>query len=205
MEKFISIKDAAQLFGVVVKTLRRWEFQNKLIPHHRTLGGHRRYKLNDILRLIKPMEINDIEINKTICYARVSSKDQSNDLTRQLDVLKLYVKNNNIQNVEYINDVGSGLNFKKSGLNKLINLILNKKINKIILTHKDRLLRFGSELIINIAKQFGIQTIIINSITQSFEQELCSDVLEIITVFSAKLYGSRSHKNKKILNMTLTS
>jgi predicted site-specific integrase-resolvase len=79
----------------------------------------------------------------------------------------------------------------------LIKLILNNEVDKLIITHKDRLLRFGSDLLISIAKQFDVETVILNN--EIFEQELSSDVLEIITVFSAKLYGSRSHKNKKII------
>jgi len=89
----------------------------------------------------------------------------------------------------------------RKSLNKLINLIINNKIDKIIITHKDRLLRFGSDLIINLAKHFNIQTIILNNKIKTFEEELAGDVLEIITVFSAKLYGSRSHKNKKLINI----
>ncbi len=79
----------------------------------------------------------------------------------------------------------------------MIKLILNNEVDKLIITHKDRLLRFGSDLLISIAKQFDVETVILNN--EIFEQELSSDVLEIITVFSAKLYGSRSHKNKKII------
>ncbi len=84
----------------------------------------------------------------------------------------------------------------------MIKLILNNEVDKLIITHKDRLLRFGSDLLISIANQFGVETIILNNETKTFEQELSSDVLEIITVFSAKLYGSRSHKNKKIIKNT---
>lgn len=98
-----------------------------------------------------------------------------------------------------INDIGSGLNFKKKGLNKPIKMILNNQVDKLIITHKDRLLRFGNDLLINIANLFNVETLILNKKNLSFHEELASDVLEIITVFSAKLYGSRSHKNKKII------
>ena len=90
------------------------------------------------------------------------------------------------------------MNFKKKGLNRLIGLILAGKVGTIYLTNKDRLLRFGSELVIKIAKQFGTEVVVLNEVKQSFESQLASDVLEIITVFSAKLYGSRSHKNKSV-------
>ena len=196
MDKFICIKEAAELIGVTTTTLRRWEECGKFTPNHRTLGNHRRYELKSVLSLIHPT-VNNIETKKTICYSRVSTHDQKKDLGIQTQVLEQYVKEKNYTNIEYINDIGSGLNYKKKGLTKLIKLILNNQIDKIILVHKDRLLRFGSDLLINIANHFGVETIILNEKTQSFEETLSSDVLEIITVFSAKLYGRRSNKNKK--------
>jgi len=196
MSKYISIKEAALLIGVCTTTLRRWESEGKFEANHRTLGNHRRYALKDVLNIIKPQ--NELKIpKKTVCYARVSSHDQKQDLITQQNVLEKYVNDHNINDVEFINDIGSGLNFKKKGLNKLIKLIITNKIDKIILTHKDRLLRFGSDLIINLAEHYNIKTIILNDVKKSFEEQLAGDVLEIITVFSAKLYGSRSHKNKK--------
>jgi predicted site-specific integrase-resolvase len=129
----------------------------------------------------------------------VSTHEQKPDLERQTKVLEKYSTDNQLINIEYINDIGSGLNYKKKGLNKLIKLILNNEVDKLIITHKDRLLRFGSDLLISIANQFNVETVILNNETKTFEQELSSDVLEIITVFSAKLYGSRSHKNKKLI------
>ena len=199
MEQYISIKEAGLLIGVTTTTLRRWESDSKLIPHHRTLGNHRRYKLNEVLNIINPQSSTQTVFKKTVCYARVSSHDQKDDLTRQTKVLEKYIQEQNITNSLTINDIGSGMNYKKKGLNKLIKLILNKEVDKIIITHKDRLLRFESDLIINLAKQFNVETVILNKEDKTFEQELANDVLEIITVFSAKLYGSRSHKNKQIL------
>lgn len=202
MDKYISIKEASELVGVTTTTLRRWEANRHLVAHHRTIGNHRRYRLDDILTMFKHNKKEDKK-KITICYSRVSSHDQKEDLNRQTKVLELYSRTHNLNDVEYINDIGSGLNFKKKGLNKLIHLILTNKIDKIIITHKDRLLRFGSDLIINIAKHFNIETVILNNKIKSFEEELASDVLEIITVFSAKLYGSRSHKNDKLLKKAI--
>lgn len=198
MDKFISIKEASLLVGVTTTTLRRWEECGSFVPHHRTIGNHRRYELGAVL-LLTDVQLTTTE-KKTICYSRVSSHDQKEDLLRQTKVLELYSAQHNLQNVEYINDIGSGLNFKKKGLNYLLYMILNNKVDKIVLTHKDRLLRFGSDLLINVAKHFMVETVILNTKTLSFEEELTSDVIEIITVFSAKLYGSRSHKNKNICN-----
>lgn len=132
----------------------------------------------------------------SVGYARVSSYDQKKDLIRQANILETYIKNKT-NNYKIITDLGSGLNFKKKGLKKLIQWIISSKLDKIFLTHKDRLLRFGSELVFSIAKEFGTEVIILNKKEKTFEMELAGDVLEIITVFSAKLYGKRSHKNMK--------
>jgi putative resolvase len=99
-----------------------------------------------------------------------------------------------------IQDLGSGLNYKKKGLNHLIKKICSDSIERIVLTNKDRLLRFGAELIFSLCEHFGIEVILINSSEESsFEEDLAQDVLEIITVFSARLYGSRNRKNKKLM------
>lgn len=96
--------------------------------------------------------------------------------------------------------MGSGLNYNKRGLKRLIKLITDNQVERLVLTHKDRLLRFCSELIFSLREQFGCEVVIINRTENaSFEEDLASDVLEIITVFAARLYGSRSHKNKKIV------
>ncbi len=103
---------------------------------------------------------------------------------------------------EVIQDIGSRMNYYKKGLTKLIDLILDNQIQRLILTHKDRILRFGAELVFSICEAKNVEVIIINQgdETPSFEEELAKDVLEIITVFSARLYGSRSKKNKKLIS-----
>ena len=101
---------------------------------------------------------------------------------------------------EIISDLGSGMNYRKRGLKKLLEMILCGELNRLVITHKDRLLRFGSELIFSLCERQKIEIVIINQGDEpSFEEELAKDVLEIITVFSARLYGSRSRKNKKLL------
>jgi len=210
-EIFISIAETAEILGVCTTTIRRYEKTNKLIPHHRTLGGHRRYSL----KIITQLTSNIIEKErKTILYSRVSSHDQKDDMKRQSARLLVAAEIDNSINIELIEDLGSGLNYKKRGLKRLIKMIISSEISTIYLTHKDirknifckniefsliacRLLRFGSDLIINLAKEFGTKVKILEAEELTFEQELSHDVLEIITVFSARLYGSRSHKNRK--------
>ena len=135
----------------------------------------------------------------TLAYARVSSHDQKSDLERQSQVLENFCHVNG-WSCEIVQDLGSGLNFQKRGLKKLIQNICSGKIDRLVLTHKDRLLRFGSELVFSLCEQFGIEVVIMNRSEESrFEDDLVQDVLEIITVFSARLYGARSRKNQKLL------
>lgn len=134
-----------------------------------------------------------------MALARVSSHDQKQDLERQKQVLELFCSGHGWQ-FQIFDDLGSGLNYSKRGLKKLIKLITDNQVERLVLTHKDRLLRFGSELIFSLCEQFGCEVVIINRTEDaSFEEDLASDVLEIITVFAARLYGSRSRKNKKIV------
>jgi predicted site-specific integrase-resolvase len=101
---------------------------------------------------------------------------------------------------ELISDLGSGLNYKKPGLNKLMSRIFRREVSHLVLNHKDRLLRFGSEIIFSLCKHFGVEVILLEEPMQSsFEQELACDVIELMTVFSSKLYGRRSHQNRKKL------
>ena len=118
-----------------------------------------------------------------------------------MQVLELYCAKAGF-NYEVIQDLGSGMNYYKKGLTRLLNLILEGQVKRLILTHKDRLLRFGAELVFAICEAKEVEVIIINKGDENikFEEELAKDVLEIITVFSARLYGSRSKKNKKLLD-----
>ena len=192
----LKIKEAAQELGVSDKTLRRWEQSQKIIVE-RTKGGHRRYDLAQ-LRGLAPGTISSEE-RSTLAYARVSSHDQKEDLIRQITLLESFCSKNGWK-FEILEDIGSGLNYQKRGLQKLIKKICCGEIRRLVLSHKDRLLRFGAELIFALCEQFGTEVVIINaSENSSFEEELVQDVLEIITVFSARLYGSRSHKNKQII------
>lgn len=187
----LSISEAAKLKGVSASTLRRWETEGRLVPE-RTASGHRRYDMALLLGI-------KAELSFTVAYARVSSHDQKADLERQKQVLELFCAQNGWQ-FQLIEDLGSGLNYNKRGLKRLIKLIADNQVERLVLTHKDRLLRFGSELVFSLCEHFGCEVVIINRTEDSsFEEDLATDVLEIITVFSARLYGSRSHKNKRIV------
>ncbi|MDO4672852.1 MAG: IS607 family transposase [Porphyromonadaceae bacterium] len=200
MNQLIAIGQASRLLGVTIQTLRNWDKQGLLKPDEITKGGSRRYKLESLKNINKNIKFS-VDGLKTIAYARVSSHDQKDDLIRQVQVLELYCAKAGF-NYEVIQDLGSGMNYYKKGLTKLLNLILEGQVKRLILTHKDRLLRFGAELIFAICEAKEVEVIIINKGDENikFEEELAKDVLEIITVFSARLYGSRSKKNKKLLD-----
>lgn len=196
MNKYLSIGEVSLILGVSVCTLRRWDRDSYLQSSYRTYGNHRRYKLNNILKLIN--KNNKPKIKKIIGYSRVSSYDQKKDLKIQSERLNLHImKEYPNCNHEIIEDLGSGLNYNKRGLKKLLRLICNQEITILILTHKDRLLRFGSEIIFELCKIFNITVKILDEKFETFEESLCNNILSIMTVFSAKLYGSRSHKNKR--------
>lgn len=197
MNKLVSIQEAARYLGVSTQTLRRWEKEGKDIAVERTKGQQRRYDLTKM----RPLATGPKKLSEgiTLAYARVSSHDQKEDLIRQEKMLEMFCSSHG-WSFEIISDLGSGMNYQKRGLKKLLNRIMDGSIGRLVLTHKDRLLRFGAELVFSICEIKGIEIVLINhSDESSFEEELAADVLEIITVFSARLYGSRSRKNKKLI------
>lgn len=185
MKKFLSIGEVANEIGVSVPTLRRWDRKGLFKSDKRTFGNHRRYSLSSVFSFL-----GEKRKRKVVGYARVSSHDQKLDLERQRDVLSIYSD-------EVITDLGSGINFKKKGLINLIERIISGELSEIVITHKDRLLRFGFELIHKLCSFFNVNIRILNDATPvSFEQELSQDIVILMTVFSARYYGKRSHKNK---------
>lgn len=137
---------------------------------------------------------------RTVAYARASSHDQKDDLERQKQVLELYCARQG-WTFEVIADLGSGMNDHKNGLKRLLDAVIDGEIGRLVITHKDRLLCFGAELIFAICEAKNVEIVILNQGEDTtFEEDLAKDVLEIITVFSARLYGSRSRKNQKLLD-----
>ena len=200
MGKLVNISEAARILGVTTTTLRNWDKKGLLKPDELTKGKARRYRIESLRNINRNIIFTKDDL-KTIAYARVCSHDQKEDLNRQVQLLELYCTKHGYK-YEVIQDIGSEMNYYKKGLTKLIDLILDNQVQRLILTHKDRLLRFGAELVFSICEAKNVEVIIINQgdETPSFEEELAKDVLEIITVFSARLYGSRSKKNKKLIS-----
>lgn len=193
MEKrLVKIGEASRLLGISPGTLRKWELSGEITPARKSKGGTRYYAIEDLAGL------NTSEL-PTLAYARVSSHDQKADLDRQHAMLEAYCAAKGWRS-EIIRDLGSGMNYSKKGLKTLLEAILRKTTKRLVLTHKDRLLRFGAELVFTLCEIQGIEVVIIHKGDQpTFEEELSQDVLEIITVFSARLYGSRSKKHKNMM------
>ncbi len=196
MERLVAIGEAAEALGVSVTTLRRWEASGKLVADH-TAGGHRRY---DLARLKPELFHAEGDTRRTIAYARVSSRDQKDDLERQKQVLELYCARQG-WTFEVIADRGSGMNYHKKGLKRLLSGILAGDVGRLVIAHTDRLLRFGAELVFAMCAAKEVEVVILNQGEDTTcEEDLAQDVLEMITVFSARLYGSRSRKNQKLLD-----
>ena len=191
----LTIAEASEFLGVHPNTLRCWEDNGK-IKSYRTEGGHRRYEKSDLIKF-KDLKSNN---KYTVAYCRVSSNGQKDDLQRQIESVSMYCTARGYQ-FKIISDVGSGLNYTKKGLKELIELICSGSIERIVINHKDRLIRFGFEMIEHLCQIYDVKIEVINlTEDKTHEEELVDDVLSIITVFSSKLYGARSHKNKAILD-----
>ena len=158
------------------------------------LEGHRRYNVNKFLEQQEGVK-RDSEpelARKCVCYARVSSSSQKEDLERQAEFLR-----NKYPDYEIITDIGSGLNFKRKGFKTILGYALRGELQELVVTYKDRLLRFGFELFREIVQHSNGKIVVLRDSTgQTPEQELSEDLVSIITVFTARVHGFRSHKNK---------
>lgn len=193
--ELISIGKFAKMVGVTPTTLRRMHDTGELVPYHVTKGGTRYYSTEQ-LKMFSP---DTEQSKKVVGYCRVSTPAQKDDLETQIANVKSYMYAKGYQ-FEIIEDIGSGINYKKKGLQKLISMISNREISKIVVLYKDRLIRFGFELIEYLCSINNIEIEIIDNTTHSKEQELTDDLIQIITVFTNKLYGRRSKKTKKLID-----
>ena len=195
--KYYSIGQFAKAIGKTTKTLRNWDKNGKLKPVRVEDTGYRYYsqeQLNHFLGLKLEKQIN----KKIIGYCRVSSHKQKDDLERQIENVKTYMYAKGYQ-FEIITDIGSGINYNKKGLNQIIDMVTNSEVEKIVVLYKDRLIRFGYELIGNLCNKFGTTIEIIDNTEKTERQELFEDLVQIVTVFSCRLQGKRANKAKKVI------
>jgi len=195
-ERLFRPKEACRLLGVSYVTLRRWIKEGK-IKAVQTLGGKYRIPESEVKRLLSGIETREV---RAIIYARVSSSDQRKDLKRQIEYLTQYCTAKGYKVVDILSDVASGLKTNRRGLMKLFNYVVNKQVDVVIVTCKDRLTRFGFEYLEYFFRQYGVRIeVVYGEEPKDAYQELVEDLLAIVTSFAGKLYGMRSHKKKRMV------
>lgn len=188
----IKPKEMAKRLGITVQTLQNWDNNGKL-KAHRT-PTNRRYYTEDQYQTYTGLQNNTKRLN--VLYARVSTYGQKDDLQNQLAFIRQYANAKGIIIDQEFTDIDSGLNYKRKKWNQLLNMVMQDKINQIFITYQDRFIRFGFDWFDNLCKQHGTKIIVINNPHTSPDQELVSDLISIIQVFSCRLYGLRKYKNK---------
>ena len=195
--KYYSSKSVTKILGVTAQTLRNWDREGKLKPSYIKSNGYRYYSEDSILSYTQERKTKkDLNV---IGYARVSSKKQIDDLERQVNNLKIYL-DNKYKSYDIITDIGSGINYTKKGLLSLIGKINKKEVDVIVVLYKDRLLRFGFELIEYFAKVNNVKIEVLDKTNKTQDEELVEDLIQIITTFSCKIQGKRKTKTKEILD-----
>ena len=185
--------ETAKRLNVTVGTLQRWDREGKL-KAYRTQTNRRYYteeQVNNFLNIETP---ENSKMN--IAYSRVSSHQQKHELENQENFIKEFANGSGTIIDEYISDVASGRNYKRQGLLRLLELVMQRKVAKIFITYKDRLVRFGFELIEWICNQFNTEIVVLNDSQSSPKKEMVSDLISIIHVFSCRIYGLRKYKTK---------
>jgi len=187
-EKLYSMGEAKLLLGVSTRTIQRWDKAGKL-RIVRTIGGRRRIPESEVLRIQGDDVLRDV-----VGYARVSSAGQKDDLERQVS----YIQSKGISKI--YKDIGSGMNEKRKGFRKVIERVLHNEISKVVVVYEDRLTRFGFDTIKEVFQSHGTQIETLNQIElRSPQQEMAEDLITIISHFSGKLYGLRSHKYEQVV------
>ena len=195
--KYYSTKKVTEILGVTAQTLRNWDKEGKLKPSYVKSNGYRYYSEESILSYTQERKTKK-NLN-VVGYARVSSKKQSDDLERQINNLNTYISSK-YDSFDIITDIGSGINYNKPGLKKLIEKINKKEVDLIIVLYKDRLLRFGFELVEYFAKLNNVKIEVLDKIDKNQDEELVEDLVQIMTVFSCKIQGKRKTKTKQLID-----
>ena len=186
-------KDFAELLGVSVKTLQRWD-RDGILKANRTPTDRRYYTYDQYLQFKGIQTENDIR--DTVIYARVSTRNQKNDLQNQVEFLKQFCNAKGIIVNQCIEDFGSGLNYNRKKWNRLLDEVMANKIKTIVISNKDRFIRFGYDWFEKFCEKFNTKIIIVNNETLSPNEELVQDIISILHVFSCRLYGLRKYKNQ---------
>ena len=186
-------KDFAELLGVSVKTLQRWD-RDGILKANRTPTDRRYYTYDQYLQFKGIQTENDIR--DTVIYARVSTRNQKDDLQNQVEFLKQFCNAKGIIVNQCVEDFGSGLNYNRKKWNRLLDEVMANKIKAIVISNKDRFIRFGYDWFEKFCEKFNTKIIIVNNETLSPNEELVQDIISILHVFSCRLYGFRKYKNQ---------
>jgi excisionase family DNA binding protein len=197
-ERLLRPKEVCQRLGISYSTLARWVREGR-IKAIRTVGGKYRVPESEVRRIAEGLPISK-EV-RAIIYARVSSADQKSDLERQIEYLTQYCSSKGYKVVDVLSDVASGLRTDRNGLLKLFNNVINRQVDVVVATYRDRLTRFGFEYLEYFFKQYGVRIeVIFGEEPKDSYQELVEDLIETVTFFAGKLYGLRSNKKKKLVD-----
>ena len=191
MDNIYSPKEFGKLIGRTTNTLQKWDREGKLSAHRNPITNRRYYTHDQFLAyrgLVAP------EQGLTIAYARVSGVAQKPDLANQVKALETYCHDHRIQVDEWMQDIGSGLNYKRKQFNRLLEMIELGQVRRLVMAHRDRLVRFGYEYFEAFCQRHQTELVVINGEAMSPEQELVRDLIAIVTVFSTRLHGLRSYK-----------
>ena len=199
-EKLLSSKEVANLCGVTIHTVCMWRKEGKL-PFMKINDRVILHKIEDVEKLLnkKIFSEENAKKRKNIIYARVSTSKQKDDLKKQIQILNDFCNSNGIIIDEIFAEIASGMNEDREEFNKIIDLVINKEIDKIYITFEDRLTRFGFKYFENLFDKFDTQIVILNNKinNESFEEELSNDLISIIHHFSMKMYSNRRKKLKE--------
>ena len=194
--------DIAQLLGVTIPTVIRY-CKLGLLPYHKTESGHRRVLATDVCAYLDKQNMlyeDSFTTKSDVIYARVSTYKQADrgDLDKQIEKVKLFAIEQNVNNLLVKTDIGSGLNDNRKGLLSVLDLIQEGKVNRLYILYKDRLTRFGYHYLEKICDFHGVPIVVVSDETENKSQseELAEDIIALIHSFSGKLYGLR-HKIKK--------
>lgn len=193
MERTLTSHEVARLLGVNIKTIQRWDREGRLQPAGRTDTG-RRYYTEDQILAFRHQPSRPPRVRKIVAYCRVSSQSQRPDLKKQRRALEQFCTARGLANVEFIEEVGGGMNFRRKKFLALMDSVDAGEIGTLMLAHKDRLTRFGYEWFERFCQQHGCEILVLNQEHLSPEQELVQDLRTITHVFSARLYGLRNYR-----------
>ena len=197
-EVYLSIHKVASILGVTPQTLRQWDANGYFVPSQRRSNGYRYYTKEQVEQFAEQFNTIKNKNRINIGYCRVSTNKQKDDLARQMENVDLYLKSLKTP-YRIIKDIGSGINYNKKGLSELLELICKNKVDTVYVLYKDRLVRFGFEILQKVAELHNTRIVVLDSEDKTKEQELVEDLMQIITVFSCRLHGKRATKTKQLM------